>query len=140
MRKVLVVLAGLLMLGLAAQFFFAAVGAFDPSPREESFEIHRVLGRALFVLALVQIGVAALARAPGRLVGLTAAVAGLVVVQSLIAVTARAFEDAAGQSSTVGNLVFGLHAANGLFLMGVHRMVLVRARQHVAPAPAPVSA
>ncbi|HEY8472813.1 MAG TPA: DUF6220 domain-containing protein [Natronosporangium sp.] len=129
MRKVLIVLAGVMIAGLVMQFFLAAAGAFDPAPRSDSFEPHRLLGRSLFVLALVLIAVAALARAPGRLIGLTAAVAGLVVVQSLIAMISGAVEDSAGEGSTAANLIFGLHAVNGMFLISVTHTVLSRARQ-----------
>lgn len=129
MRKVFLVLAGLMFLATIALLFFAGVGAFDAAPRVESFEPHRWTGRALFLLSLLAIGAAALARAPGRLVGLTAAVTGLVLLQSLIAMVAGALAD---QSATTGNLVFGLHAINGLVTMGVARTVFNRARSLAA--------
>lgn len=128
MRKVFLVLAGLMLLATAALLFFAGVGAFDEAPRSESFEPHRMIGRGMFVVSVLAIGAAALARLPGRLIGMTALIAGLVVLQSLIAVMARAFEDGADPSTATGALVFGLHAVNGVFIMLVARTVFARAR------------
>jgi hypothetical protein len=125
MRKVFLVLAGLMLFATVALLFFAGVGAFDSAPRTESFEPHRMLGRALFVVSLLAIVAAALARLPGRLIGLTALITGLVFLQSLIAIVSRAFED---QSTATAALVFGLHAVNGLVTMGVARVVFARAR------------
>jgi hypothetical protein len=137
MRKVFLVLAGLMLFTTAALLFFAGVGAFDSAPRTEAFEPHRLLGRGLFVVSVLAIVVAALARLPGRLIGLTALITGLVFLQSLIAVLSRAFED---QSTATGALVFGLHAVNGLVTMGVARVVFARARNLTsAPEPAAVA-
>lgn len=128
MRKVFLVLAGLMMAATGLLIFLAGVGAFDAAPRVESFEPHRLLGRGLFVVSLLAIGAAALARLPGRVVGLTALVAGLVLLQSVIAAVARGFEDAGG-AATAANVVFGLHAVNGLITIGVARSVFLRARE-----------
>jgi hypothetical protein len=64
--------------------------------------------------------VAALARMPGRLIGMTGLVAGLAVGQGLIRAVAAAFDD--------GSLVFGLHAVNGLAILAVAGTVAARAR------------
>lgn len=137
MRKVFLALAGLAYLATVALLFFAGVGAFDAAPRVESFEPHRGIGRALLLLSVLAIGAAALARAPARLVGLTAAVTGLVLLESLIAVVAGALAD---QSAATGNLVFGLHAIFGLVTMGVARTVFGRARSFAAgPITAPAA-
>lgn len=137
MRKLYAGMAGLLLAGIPVQFFLAAAGAFDPAPRQESFQMHTMLGRLLFLLALLTIGAAALARAPGRLVGRTAATAGLIVVQSLIALVARGFEGDGG-GGMASTLVFGLHAVNALAIMAVARTVLVGARAHArAPLATP---
>jgi hypothetical protein len=55
-------------------------------------------------------------------------VAGLVVVQVVIAVLARAFNDTGDTSTTAGQLVFGLHAVNGLIILAVAVTVARRAR------------
>lgn len=138
MRRVFVVVAGVIMAGTGLMIFLAGVGAFDAAPRADSFEPHRLLGRGLFLVSLLAIGLAALARMPGRLIGRTALVAGLIVVQSVIAVVARAFEDT-GDATTVANVVFGLHAVNGLITMGVAHSVFAQARG-LAGKPRPAGA
>lgn len=127
MRRVFLVLAGIVMAASGLMIFLAGVGAFDVAPRVESFEPHRLLGRGLFLVSLLAVGAAALARLPGRVIGLTALVTGLVLLQSVIAVVARGFED--GDATTVANVVFGLHAVNGLIALGVARSVFLRARE-----------
>lgn len=127
MRRVFAGLAILLMLAVVAQFFLAASGAFDTAPNEESFRPHRALGYAIFVLPVLMAIVAALARMPGRLVGMAGLVAGLVVVQVVIAQVAEAFGDT-DDSTTAGKFVFGLHAVNGLIILAVAGRILRQAR------------
>jgi Family of unknown function (DUF6220) len=133
MRKAFAVLATLLLLIVIAQFFFAATGAFSTAPNEESFETHRALGYVIFLVPVVMVVVAALARMPGRLIGMAALISGLTTVQVVIAIVARAF----GESTTAGQLVFGLHAVNGLALLAVTGTIVrqVRALSRAA-APA----
>ena len=128
MRKLFAGLAILLVLVVVAQFFLAASGAFDTAPNDEAFRPHRALGYAIFLLPVVMTIVAAVARMPGRLIGMTALVAGLTVVQVVIAVLARAFDDTGDTSTTAGQLVFGLHAINGLIILAVAGTVARRAR------------
>jgi Family of unknown function (DUF6220) len=128
MRRVFALLATLLVLAFVAQFFLAASGAFDTAPNDESFQPHRALGYVIFLLAVLLTILAALVRMPGRLIGMTALVAGLTVVQVLIAVLARAFNDTGDSSTTAGQLVFGLHAINGLIVLAVAGTVVRRAR------------
>lgn len=132
MRRVIAGFAALLMLAVVAQFFFAATGAFDSAPKDESFQVHRALGYVIFLLAVVLTIVAALARMPGRLIGMSGLVAGLTVVQVVIALLANAF----GDGTAAGPLVFGLHALNGLAIMGVVATVLRQARQ-LSNSPTP---
>lgn len=126
MRKAFAGLATLLMLVVVAQFFLAASGAFDTAPNDESFRPHRALGYVIFLLPVLMAIVAALARMPRRLVGMTGLVVGLTVVQVVIAELAKAFGD--GGSATVGQLVFGLHAVNGLVIMAVAGRIVRQAR------------
>ena len=128
MRRVFALLATLLVLAVVAQFFLTASGAFDTAPNEESFQPHRALGYMTFLLAVLLTIVAALARMPGRLIGMTSLVAGLIVVQVVIAVLARAFNDTGDTSTTAGQLVFGLHAINGLIILAVAGTLARRAR------------
>jgi len=129
MRRVFALLASVLVLAVVAQFFLAASGAFDTAPADESFRPHRALGYAILLFSLLVTVVGALARMPGRLIGMTALVAGLVVVQGLIRTVAAAFDD----GSTAGTLVFGLHAVNALAIMAVSGNVARRARTLVRP-------
>ena len=134
MRRVFALLATLLVLVVVAQFFLAASGAFDTAPNDESFRPHRALGYVIFLLPVVMTIVAALARMPGRLIGMTALIAGLTVVQVVIAVLAKAFNDTGDTSTTAGQLIFGLHAVNGLIILALAGTVAYRARALRRPA------
>ncbi|MEV4641381.1 DUF6220 domain-containing protein [Actinoplanes sp. NPDC049548] len=128
MRSAFAGLAASVMLAIVVQFFLAAGAAFDPAPTEEAFGPHRTLGMGTVALALVLTVVGAAARMPGRLVGLSALVTGLGILQPVIAVAAGAL------GGTTGRLVFGLHAINGLVMAATARTVVREARR-----PAPVS-
>lgn len=117
MRKVFAGFAGILALAVMVQFFFAAVGAFDTAPKDESFDLHRMLGMGIILWAALTTIVAALARMPGPVIGRAGAVTGLAVVQILIRVLADAFNESGDTTTTAGTLVFGLHALNGLAIM-----------------------
>ena len=136
MRKIFAGLATLLALAVVAQFFLAASGAFDTAPKEESFGPHRALGYGILLFAILMTLVAALVRMPGRLIGMTGLVAGLVLVQGVIRAIASAFDDTGDTSTTAGQLIFGLHAVNGLIIMAVVGMIAREARALSAqPAP-----
>ncbi|MGW5668361.1 DUF6220 domain-containing protein [Micromonospora sp. NPDC003776] len=137
MRKLFAGLAALLMLAVVAQFYLAASGAFSTAPHDEAFRPHRALGYVIFLLPVLMTIVAALARMPGRLIGMTGLVAGLTVVQVVIAVLARAFNDTGDTSTTVGQLIFGLHAVNGLAIVAVTGNVTRQARALSRPAATP---
>jgi hypothetical protein len=112
------------LLIVVAEFYFAASGAFGGAASNgESFRPHHALGYVIFLLPIVMAIVAALARIPGRLIGMTASVAGLTAVQVLIAKLAQGI----GDGSTAGQLIFGLHAVNGLALLAVAGMVFRQA-------------
>jgi hypothetical protein len=133
MRRSFAGLATLLMLAVVVQFFLAASGAFDTAPNDESFQTHRALGYGIVLFAILVTVVAAMARMPGRLIGLSGLVAGLAVLQGVIAAIAKAFDDTGG-GSTAGELVFGLHALGGLAIMAVLGMIVRHARELSAPA------
>ncbi|WP_406385986.1 DUF6220 domain-containing protein [Streptomyces sp. NBC_01618] len=118
MRKTIAGLAAVLVLAIAVQFFLAGSGAFDTAPNDESFRPHRALGYMIVLLALVTTLTAALARMPGRLVGMTGLLAGLGIAQPVIATIAKAFGDT-DDTTTAGQLVFGLHAVNALIMVAV---------------------
>lgn len=121
MRKAFAGLATLLVVVVVAQFSFAATGAFSTAPREESFRPHHALGYVIFLLPIVMAIFAAAGRLPGRLIGLSALIAGLAAVQVLIAEGARSVGD------TGGDYVFGLHAVNGLAILAVAGTIARRA-------------
>ena len=134
MRRAFSGLATLLMLVVVAQFFLAASGAFDTAPNDESFQPHRALGYGIVLFAILLTIIAAAARMPGRLVGMTGLVAGLAVVQGVIRAIAKAFGDTGDSTTTAGQLVFGLHAINGLVIVAVVMTIVRRARELSRPA------
>jgi Family of unknown function (DUF6220) len=124
MRKAFVIVSALLLASFVLQFVFAAVGAFTKPAGDGAYTLHSVNGMAVIpALTLLTTLFAALAKAPGRLVGLAILPLGLVVVQALIAVLANAFTDAAGASTPLGLTIAGLHALNGI--VAVHVVVSV---------------
>ncbi|MEV4655924.1 DUF6220 domain-containing protein [Micromonospora sp. NPDC049301] len=140
MRKALVVVSALLLVSFALQFVFAAVGAFTTPGGDGAYALHSVNGMAIIpVLTLLTILFAALARAPGRLIGLTVLPLGLVVVQALTAALANGSTDAAGASTPFGLTIAGLHAVNGIIAVHVVVGVLRAARKLADPVPADVT-
>ncbi len=127
MRKTFGGLSILLVVIVVAQFFFAAVGGFSTAPREESYRPHHALGYVIFVLPLLMMAVAALARLPRRFFGLLALVAGLTTLQVLIANAAKAMDDS-GDARTGGPLLFRLHAINGLVILGTTLVIVWQMR------------
>jgi len=133
-RRAYVALVGLLMLAVIAQFYFAAVGAFAKPQDDQSFALHLMDGMMIIpVLSLLATLVAALARAPGRLIGLTAAPVGLVVLQVLITELGKNLGASTDDSTTPVALAFlGLHAINGLAIVAVIGITMRRARKFAA--------
>jgi Family of unknown function (DUF6220) len=127
MRRAFAGLVTLLMLTVVAQFFLAASAAFDTAPNDESFQVHRTLGYGIVLFAVLVTIVAAVARMPGRLIGMSGLVAGLTVLQVVIRAIAGAFGDTDG-STTAGKLVFGLHGVNGLVILAVTWTIVRQAR------------
>lgn len=140
MRKVFTVLAAVLPAAAIVQFFLAGYSAIDPAPVEESFSIHRMIGYLIAMYSLLVIVAAAVARAPGRLIGLTALASLLAFMQIVISVVSGAI---GGDTATVwSQLVFGLHAINGMVVIGVSMAAFQGARllaaepRHKEPADA----
>jgi hypothetical protein len=124
MCKAFVIVSTLSLASFVLQFVFAAVGAFTKPAGDGAYTLHSVNGIVVIpALTLLTTLFAALAKAPGRLVGLAILPLGLVVVQALIAVLANAFTDAAGASTPLGLTIAGLHALNGI--VAVHVVVSV---------------
>ncbi|MBB4931159.1 hypothetical protein F4561_001979 [Lipingzhangella halophila] len=133
MRKVFAGLAIIMMLVVVVQFFLAASGAFDTAPNDESFQAHRALGYGIVLFAVVLAVIAALARVSGRLVALPGLVAVLAVVQAVIGVVAN-MSAGAGGSAMVGQLIFGMHAVNGLAIIAVVGLIVQQAWELSGPA------
>jgi hypothetical protein len=136
-RKAFVIISTLLLASFVLQFAFAAVGAFTKPAGDSAYALHSVNGMAVIpVLTLLTTLFAALAKAPGRIIGLAILPLGLVVVQVLIAVLANAFTDTAGASTPVGLTIAALHALNGI--VAVHVVVSVHraARRLAGPVEA----
>ncbi|HYN97215.1 MAG TPA: DUF6220 domain-containing protein [Pilimelia sp.] len=146
MRTVYVVLIRLLGLAILAQFYFAAVGAFDRPRDDDSFALHSLIGMAVIpLLSVLATIVAALCRAPGRLTGLTLLPFGLVLVQVLLVAVSNAVAGGAEERTSAAALaVFGLHAVNGLAIMAVvgvlsRRAGALRAAGRPASAGKPIA-
>ncbi|WP_100445135.1 DUF6220 domain-containing protein [Glycomyces xiaoerkulensis] len=97
---------------LGVQIFLAGYGAIAVGAPAEAYELHIMNGRLIALLSLVSIPLAALARAGGKPVALASIAFGLVILQSVIALVSV-------DGTVVGQLIFGLHAVNGLLIMAV---------------------
>jgi hypothetical protein len=141
MRRIFVAVSGLLLLSTGVQFYLAAVGALTRPQTDDSFALHSFTGMAVIpALSLLATIAAVLSRAPGRVTGLAILPVGLVVLQLLIVAISKAFADGAGHSTPVGLAIGGLHAINGLAVMGVSGAVLRRARALAAQPRVPAGA
>jgi hypothetical protein len=70
--KVYAVLAGLMLFAVVAQFYAAAVGAFDKPQKDGSFSLHSVIGMMIIPLVSLLATIApAVSKAPGRLISMT---------------------------------------------------------------------
>jgi hypothetical protein len=125
MKKVVAGLAVVQLAVIIVQFFLAAMGAFNSAPTEQGFQPHIALGYVTLIVAVLTTIGAAVARMPGRLVGFAGLAVGLVILQVLIAEVAKGI----GDSSTAGQIIFGLHGINGLITMGVTESVQRKSRQ-----------
>ena len=137
MRKAFVIVSALLLASFVLQFAFAAVGAFTKPAGDGAYTLHSVNGTAVIpALALLTTLLAALAKAPGRLIGLAILPVGLIVVQALLAALANASTDAVGASTPLGLTIAGLHALNGIVAVHVAVSVHRAARKLASPAEA----
>jgi hypothetical protein len=140
MRRVYLVLTGLLLLAVLAQFYLAATGAFTKPQTNDSFMAHNMNGMMVLpIISILATIAAALAKARGRLIGMTILPLGLVLVQVLIVELGKALSGSTeDKTTTVGLAILGLHAINGLAIMAVSGIVFRGARM-LASAP-PVAA
>jgi hypothetical protein len=139
MRKVYVTLTGLLVVSVVIQFYFAAFGVFTAPANDSQFILHTTNGRFILpLLCLLSIGAAALAKAPGKLIGLTAIPFGLLIMQTVLFLIAGLIGSSPEKTNVAGQIILGLHALNGLAILGVSIMLFVRARRFARGATADV--
>ena len=141
MRRVFVVVASLLVVAEVIQFYFAAFGVFQSPAPEDAFLLHQINGRMVLpLLCLLVIVAAALARAPGRLIGFSAIPFGLLLLQIVLFLLAGLTGSTPEKTNLAGTIILGLHAVNGLCILGVTIMLVRRASRFAAAARPPVAA
>jgi hypothetical protein len=139
-RQAYVVLCVLLLGAVVIQFYFAAFGVFTAPENDSQFIMHQMNGRlALPVLVILATIMAAIAKAPGRLIGFTLLPFGLLIVQILLFVLAAVTGSSEVQTNVVGQAILGLHAVNGLVILWVCVVLVRRARAHAEASLAPAS-
>jgi hypothetical protein len=141
MRKVFVVTSWVVLVDVVLQFYFAGVGAFAIPQTEQSFGLHSLNSNFVMLLALVNAVVAALSRAGWRTALLAALPTVLALFQIVIFMIAGLFLppdttfDANGTPTEVHGLplfVVAVHVLNGLAVLGVSVLVLLRARANAS--------
>jgi len=139
MRKAFIIVSSLSLAAFALQFAFAAVGAFTKPAGDGAYTLHSINGTAVIpALTLLSTLFAALAKAPGKLIGLAILPLGLVVLQALLASLANGLTDTGGSSSsTVGLVIGGLHAINGIIAVHIVVSVLRGAQKLTRPVVEP---
>jgi Family of unknown function (DUF6220) len=144
MRRVFQAVAVLLLVDVVVQFYFAAFGVFTAPANDAQFVLHQMNGRVVLpVLCLLVIVAAAVARAPGRLIGFSAIPLGLLVMQTVLFILAGLTGSSPEQTNVAGQIILGLHAVNGLCILAVTILLVRRASRFAAAtprtAPAPAS-
>ncbi len=156
MRKLFLVMATLLVLDVVAQFYLAGVGAFHAPPDHDGFDLHAANSFVVQILALLTAISAALARAGRGTIALAALPVLLKEVQYGIFALTDLFVPAGTPRNADGiplvvagppNFVVALHVLNGLTILWISVVVLLRARRlaagaqqaATAPAAAPVA-
>jgi hypothetical protein len=115
----------LLLASVLIQVMLAGLGIFANAA---FFFWHvNVNGAVVFFLPLVLVGIGWYGRVPRRMLLLTAAISGLVIVQSLLLIPYRM------QAPGLLRAVAGLHAVNALFIFWVAVRLLERVREPARP-------
>lgn len=126
-RSIWASLVWLVVLAIPVQFYLAGQGAFAfhdaaASGREDVWAAHAAVGSLIGIAALLALLVAAAAKLPRRLLGITGLLFVLIVVQVVLA----GFGD---DAST--RWIADLHPVNALVLAGVALLLAVRARPYL---------
>ena len=141
MRKAYFVITVLLLISTVLQFYFAALGVFGPQGEDDNlFAFHRINGSMVLpVLLVLAVIFAALARAGARTVWLTALPILLIAVQYLLFIIGGIVGGGDEDNPTVGSaVILGLHAVNGLAVLGTIITLVTRARAKAFPREAAV--
>ena len=113
---------------LTVQFYFAAFGVFTAPANDSQFVLHQMNGRMVLpLLCLLVIAAAALVRAPGRLIGFSAIPLGLLAMQTVLFLVAGLTGSSPEKTNVAGQIILGLHALNGLAILGVTILLVRRA-------------
>lgn len=140
MRRVFVVVAGLLLVAVVVQFYFAAFGVFQAPATDDQFLLHQMNGRIVLpLLCLLVILAAAVARAPGRLIGFSAIPFGLLLLQIVLFLLAGLTGSTEVKTNLAGTIILGLHAVNGLAILGVTLLLVRRASRFAAAGARPAA-
>ena len=115
MRQVYAVFVWIYFAAVVVQFFLAGLGVFV---NPEDFGVHAMFGSLIALVGLVTLGLAFAARLPRRLVGLSALLPALVVVQVALVELGRAFLPP----------LAAFHVINALIIFSVSGYVALQAR------------
>jgi len=130
-RKAYFVITVLLLIAVVIQFYFAALGVFGPQGETDNLYLfHRINGSAVLpILSLLAVLFAALSKAGARTVWLSALPILLIAVQYLLFIVGGLVGGGDEENPTVGSaIILGLHAINGLAIMGTIITLNARAR------------
>ncbi|XVQ89008.1 DUF6220 domain-containing protein [Microbispora siamensis] len=149
MRKVFFGFAVLQLVAVLAQFYLATFGAFEtphPAPGDPNAAINYHAMNGTMVIPLVSLlttVVALIARAGGKVAGLSILPFVLVAVQLFVIFPLAEIAGATETATTTASLVvMGFHALDGVAILAVAVVVVRRARALVkgAPVAAPAGA
>jgi hypothetical protein len=118
MRWTYVVATWIILTAVIVQFFLAGLGVFVDA---QDFHVHAAVGYSLFFVMLIGLAIAFAARLPGRVLGLTALLPVLVVLQSVLIQI--------GHSGLPA--VAALHPVNGLAIFALSGRLAVRSRRYL---------
>ncbi|HKW19874.1 MAG TPA: DUF6220 domain-containing protein [Ktedonobacterales bacterium] len=118
MRWTYMVIAWIVLVAVIVQFFLAGLGVFAGV---SNFQMHRSLGYSLPLLMLLGLLAAFAARLPWKVIGLTALLPALVILQSVFI----------GLWQPGTNSIAALHVVNGLAIFSLAGFLALRARQYM---------
>lgn len=131
--KALMIVAGILSVAVLLQLFFAGFAVFTAPASADRAEwgLHAWNGRVVLPLLAILAGLlAVLARAPRRLIGLAfLPLAGIAFQTILFVLTGLLTGSNPDKTNTAGSLMLGLHPVNGVLVLALSILLVIRARQ-----------